>query len=194
MPSSLGSKADNQMKFLSLASIVAVLFSMTASATDYPAPQAPAVPAGTGYVEIPGAGVAIDPKHGYKVIVDGLNAAAKPTDIIPALGRASLIVNALAVAHVPAANRKIVLVFHGPSVDGLLRNDAYRKQFGVDNPNLKVIEQLAAAGVELFVCGQHMANHKLGMDLMAPGVKLSTAASIVLITYQNEGYAVLADR
>lgn len=182
------------MRSLSLASIVAMLFSAASFATEYPAPQNPAISAGTGYVEIPGAGVAIDPKHSYKVILDGLNAAASPAEVLPALNRASLIVNSLTVAHVPAVNQKVVVVFHGPSVDGLLRNDAYRKKFGVDNPNVKVIEQLTAAGVELFVCGQHMANHKLGMEMIAPGIKLSTAASIVLITYQNEGYAILADR
>ena len=182
------------MRLLAFAVTMLVCVPMCASATDYPAPQSPAVPAGTGYVEVPGAAVAMDAKHVYKVIVDGINAAPSPGGVIPALGRASLIVNALTVAHVPAANRKVVVVFHGPSVDGLLRNDAYRKQFAVDNPNTKVIEQLAASGVELFVCAQHMANHKLGMEMLAPQVKLATAASLVLIAYQNEGYAVLADR
>jgi intracellular sulfur oxidation DsrE/DsrF family protein len=182
------------MRFLSVTAAAAVFISLRAVAADYPAPLSPAVPAGTGYVDIPGAAVAIDSKHVYKVVVDGLNAAASPTAVIPALGRGSLVVNALTVAHVPVANRKVVIVFHGPSVDGLLRNEAYRKKFGVDNPNLEVIEQLIAAGAELFVCGQHMANHKMGMDAIAPGIKLATAASIVLIAYQNEGYAIVADR
>jgi len=183
------------MRFLPVAAVaVLMLVSLNARAADYPAPQAPAVPAGTGYVDIPGAAVAIDPKHVYKVVVDGLNAAATPTGVIPALGRGSLVVNALTVAHVPAANRKVVIVFHGPSVDGLLRNEAYRKKFGVDNPNLKAIEQLVAAGAELLVCGQHMANHKMGMDVIAPGIRLATAASLVLIAYQNDGYAIVADR
>jgi intracellular sulfur oxidation DsrE/DsrF family protein len=182
------------MKIRSFTCVVLALGSMIASAADYPAPKSPAVPAGTGYVEIPGAGVPINPQRSYKVIVDGLNAAASPTALLPALGRASLIVNALTVGHVPAAGRKVVLLFPGPAVDGLLRSEAYREKFGVDNPNLKVIEQLAAAGAELFVCGQHMANHKLGMDMLAPAIKLTTAASIVLITYQNDGYAVLPDK
>ena len=182
------------MRLVAFGLALAALATLQASATDYAAPRAPAVPDGTGYVDIPGAQVAIDPAHVYKVIVDGVNAAAKPTGLVPALGRASLITNALTVGRVPAANRKVVVVFHGPSVDGLLTNDAYRKQFGVDNPNLKVIAQLVAAGVDLFVCGQHMANHKLGIEMLAPGIKLSTAASIVLMAYQNDGYAVLADR
>jgi len=182
------------MRFMASLLLLAALLSTQASAADYPAPQAPAVPDGTGYVDIPGAKVAIDPARSYKVVIDGLNAAVKPASLLPALGRASLIVNALTVARVPAANRKIVVVFHGPSVDGLLRNDAYRAKFGVDSPNLKAVEQLIASGVELFACGQHMANHKLGIEALAPGVKPATAASIVLIAYQNDGYAVLADR
>lgn len=182
------------MKTLAFATFGLLLISMQASAADYPAPKSPAVPAGTGYVDVPGAAVAIDPKHSYKVIIDGINAAASPTAILPALGRASMIVNGLTLANVPAANRKVVVVFHGPSVDGLLRNEPYRKAFGADNPNLKVIEQLVAVGVELYVCAQHVANHKMGMETIAPGVKIATAASLVLITYQNEGYAVLADR
>lgn len=182
------------MKLLPVACLVLMFVSVQALATDYPAPQAPAVPAGTGYSAIPDAGVPIDVAHTYKVIIDGLNPAASPTQLLPALNRASLIVNALAVGRVPPANRKVVLIFHGPAVDGLLRNDAYRAKFGVDSPNLKVIEQLSAAGVELFVCGQHMAHHKLGMDKLAPQMKITTAASIVLIAYQNEGYAVLADK
>ena len=31
---------------------------------------------------------------------------------------------------------KAIIVFHGPSVDGLLKNDGYKTKFGVDNPNL----------------------------------------------------------
>jgi intracellular sulfur oxidation DsrE/DsrF family protein len=47
--------------------------------------------------------------------------------------------------------------------------------------------------VTLFVCGQHMANHKLGIDQLSPQIQLATAASLVLITYENEGYAMLRD-
>lgn len=185
---------ERQMRSSFFVLVLAALVSADAFATDYPAAQSPAIPHGTGYVEIPGAKVPLDPAHSYKVIIDGLSAAAQPTELLPALGRASLIVNALAVAHVPSSNRKVVVIFHGVSVDGLLKNEGYHAKFGVDNPNLKAISELRAAGVELFVCGQHMANHKLGIAALAPDIKLATAASLVLITYQNEGYAVLPDK
>jgi intracellular sulfur oxidation DsrE/DsrF family protein len=171
-----------------------LVWSATGSAADYPAAQSPAIPDGTGYVEIPGAQVAINAAHTYKTIIDGQGAASKPTELLPALNRASLLLNALAVAHVGKANQKIVIVFHGPAVDGLLKNDGYRAKFGVDNPNLKVVKEISDAGAVLFVCGQHMAGHKLGIEELTPQIKLATAASLVLITYQNDGYAVLPDK
>jgi intracellular sulfur oxidation DsrE/DsrF family protein len=170
------------------------MWSVEVSATDYPAAQSPSIPDGTGYVEIPGAKVAIDPAHAYKTIIDGESAATKPVDLLPALSRASLILNALSVAHVRKINQKVVVVFHGPAVDGLLKNDGYRKKFGVDNPNLKVLKELTDAGAVLYVCGQYLAGRKLGIEMLTPAIKLATAASLVLITYQNDGYAVLPDK
>jgi intracellular sulfur oxidation DsrE/DsrF family protein len=187
-------RGEQQMRHPLCALALVVVFSAAASATEYAAPQSPSIPDGTGYVAIPGAEVAIDPAHAYKTIIDGQSAAAAPTDLLPALGRASLVKNALAVAHVARSNQKVVIIFHGAAVDGLLRNDGYRAKFGVDNPNLKTIKELSDAGALLFVCGQHMANHKLGIEMLAPNIKLATAASLVLITYQNDGYAVLADK
>lgn len=171
-----------------------LVWSASAAAADYPAPQSPAIPDGTGYVEIPGAQVAINPAHAYKTIIDGQSAATKPTELLPALNRASLLLNALAVAHVAKANRKIVIVFHGPAVDGLLKNDGYHAKFGVDNPNLKVVREISDAGAVLYVCGQYMAGRGLGIEQLTAQVKLATAASLVLITYQNDGYAVLPDK
>jgi intracellular sulfur oxidation DsrE/DsrF family protein len=181
------------MKCSVLAVAMALLCPVAAFA-DYPAPQSPSIADGTGYVEISGAKVAIDPTHTYKTIIDGQSAAAKPNELLPALSRASLLLNALTVGHVGKDRQKVVLVFHGPAVDGLLKNDGYRKKFGSDNPNLKVIKELADAGAILFVCGQAMAGRKLGMEELTPEIKLATAASLVLITYQNDGYAVLPDK
>jgi len=182
------------MKSSQIAMTTLVLYSAVAAAADYPAAQSPSVADGTGYVEIPGAKVAIDPAHTYKTIIDGQSAAAKPTELLPALKRASLLLNALTVGHVGKARQKLVIVFHGPAVDGLLKNEGYHKQFGVDNPNLKVVKELSDAGAVLYVCGQHMAGHKLGIEELAPEIKLATAASLVLVTYQNDGYAVLPDK
>lgn len=182
------------MKYSVCAVALITLCTATALAADYPAAQAPLITDGTGYVEIPGAQVAMDPARAYKTVIDGESAAPKPSGLLPAVSRASLILNALAVGHIARANQKMVIVFHGPAVDGLLKNDGYHKKFGVDNPNLKVIRELVNSGAVLYVCGQYMAGRKLGIQELTPEISLATAASLVLITYQNDGYAMLPDK
>jgi intracellular sulfur oxidation DsrE/DsrF family protein len=59
---------------------------------------------------------------------------------------------------------------------------------------LKAIRELADSGAVLYVCGQYMAGRKLGIQQLTPEISLATAASLVLITYQNDGYAVLPDK
>jgi intracellular sulfur oxidation DsrE/DsrF family protein len=61
----------------------------------------------------------------------------------------------------------------------------------VSNPNLKVLEGLRKAGVEIFVCGQHLAFAGIDPSTMAPLVTVASDALIVLMTYENDGYALL---
>ena len=56
-----------------------VLFSLAGFAQHWPDPKAPAIPQADGYVVIPNAAVAPDPKTTYRVIFDGTKAGRKPT-------------------------------------------------------------------------------------------------------------------
>src|SRR5262245_661373 len=100
--------------------------------------------------------------------------------------------NAFEVAGVPAKNVKFVVVFHGDAMDGILDNEHYEAKFGVSNPNLPVLNQMKARGVELYVCGQNMAFAGIEPQTLSPLVQVASDALIVLITYQNKGYAELS--
>jgi len=101
-------------------------------------------------------------------------------------------INALAAAGVPLRNAKFALVFHGAAIPGILDESHYRAKFGVTNPNLKVIAGLKRAGVELFVCGQNLAFDNIDPKVLTPEVRIASDALIVLMTYQNNGYALLS--
>jgi intracellular sulfur oxidation DsrE/DsrF family protein len=101
-------------------------------------------------------------------------------------------INALAASGVPAANGKFVIVFHGDAIDGILNEAAYKARFGVSNPNLKVIAALKKAGTKLFVCGQNLAAVGIDPGTLTPDVAIASDALIVLMTYQNDGYALLS--
>ena len=99
--------------------------------------------------------------------------------------------NALAVEKVPLNHAKFVIVFHGAAMNGILDNAHYRAKYRVDNPNLRVLSDLRKAGVQLYVCGQNMAFDHVDPAAISKDVKVASDALIVLMTFQNDGYAVL---
>jgi intracellular sulfur oxidation DsrE/DsrF family protein len=65
-------------------------------------------------------------------------------------------------------------------------------RFGTNNPNLKAIAEMKKSGVEFFVCGQYLAAEKIALKSLTPDVTLAADALLVLIHYQNQGYAMLS--
>ncbi len=135
----------------------------------------------------------VQPQKGrtYKVIFDLSHPAQKPDEPMPGLEHMARTFNVFASRGVPPKNLKVVGVFHGPASYAAMSNDVYKAKFGVDNPNLKLIEELKAAGANLFLCGQSLHGLNFNEKDMLPQVKLATSAMIVLVTYQNDGYALM---
>jgi intracellular sulfur oxidation DsrE/DsrF family protein len=157
----------------------------------WPEPRAPAIPPADGYVLIPNAAVAPDPALTYRSIFDGTRTAAKPDALLPAVNAAGGVLNDLAVGQVPNSSIQMAIVFHGPAVDGLLDNAHYRAKFGVDNPNLRVLAAMKSRGVQLFVCGQHLAAERVDPTILSADVTIASDAYLVLITFQNRGHALM---
>lgn len=158
----------------------------------WPEPKAPAIPEADGYVVIPNAAVPPDKNHVYKAIFDATRSAGEPTDLLPAINNAGSELNAFSVAGIPKERAKLAVVFHGAALDGILDDTHYRAKFGVTNPNLKVLSKLKEEGVELFVCGQNLAAAKIDPKSLAPEVTVASDALIVLMQYQNSGYALIS--
>jgi len=175
--------------------VLVLFFAVTgitvSAAADWPPPVAPMIPGALGFVPIPGAAVAPDPSHVYKVIFDTTRAAAKPE--LPADGIlfAATDLSALRGQGVAPLNTRFALIFHGRAIDAILDNAHYRAKFGIDNPNLPLLSGLKKAGAEILVCGQSLAATRIDPASLSPDVTVASEAFIVLITYQNDGYAVL---
>jgi intracellular sulfur oxidation DsrE/DsrF family protein len=163
-----------------------------ASADPWPEPKSPAIPAASGYVVIPGAAVPIRADRVYRAVYDARQKADDPAQLLPAIDMAGSELNALAVEGVPLTQAKFAIVFHAGGIDGILDNAHYKAKFGRDNPNLPVIAQLRKAGVELYVCGQNLAYDHVDPAVLTPDVRVATDALIVLMTLENQGYALLS--
>lgn len=155
-------------------------------------PMASVIPEADGYVSIPHAAVPPDKKRTYRAIYDATRFPKEPSQLVVALNMAGSELNAFAAEKVPPSNVKFAIVFHGPALSGILDEAHYRAKFGVSNPNLKVLAELKKAGVEIFVCGQNLISENIDPKIISPDVTVASDALIVLMAYQNDGYALLS--
>jgi intracellular sulfur oxidation DsrE/DsrF family protein len=172
--------------------LIILLASAAAALAQWPAPKAPAIPEADGYVEIPNVAAAPTRNSIYRAVFDATRPADKPTALLPALNMAGSELNALAAVNAPVGNAKFAIVFHGPAVNGILDDKHYEAKFRTTNPNLKVIAEMKKRGVEFFVCGQYLASEKIDPKTLTPDVKLAADALLVLMEYQNKGYALMS--
>ena len=154
--------------------------------------NAPAIPEADGYTIIPGAKLPPDKNRIYRAIYDATKAAKESSQLLPALNMAGSELNALGVCKLPLSNAKFVIVFHGAAVNGILDDAHYKEKFGISNPNLKVLSELKSAGVKLFVCGQNLLAENIDPKIISADVVVASDALIVLMTYQNDGYALMS--
>ncbi len=107
------------------------------------------------------------------------------------LNHAARTVNAFAVWGVPLKNLKFALVVHGPATSVVLSAKAFKAKFGYANPNLKVIDALAKAGVVLTVCGNALADNGYTPADLNPKFKIANSAISTIVMLQNQGYALM---
>lgn len=151
----------------------------------------PVISQADGFIIIPNAKIPPDKNRIYRAIYDGTKASKDSSQIIPALNMAGSELNALAVSKIPLSHAKFVVVFHGAAINGILDNDHYKAKYGIANPNLKVLAELKRAGVQLFVCGQNLLAENIDPKTISHDVAVASDALIVLMAYQNDGYALM---
>jgi intracellular sulfur oxidation DsrE/DsrF family protein len=150
------------------------------------------IPDADGFVIIKDARMQPEKNRIYKAIYDATKFALDSSQILPALNMAGSELNALGVCHISIHHAKFVIVFHGAAINGILDNQHYKEKYGIDNPNLKVLKELRKTGVQLFVCGQNLLADHIDFKTISPDVTIASDALIVLMTYQNEGFALMS--
>jgi intracellular sulfur oxidation DsrE/DsrF family protein len=154
-------------------------------------PQNPIIKSAGTIKDIPYATVKGDPAMEYNIVIVIMTGSPKPDQVNPSLDNVARLLNLHAVAGVPAEKMHVVLSMHNESSTTLINNEAYQKRFNVDNPNLKLLEELHKAGVKITVCGQSIVKRNIDYKTLAPQVEVAVSMLTTLTTYQLKGYAVL---
>lgn len=152
----------------------------------------PAVKSSGGVFPVPEAAEVADPALVYKIVGDLMVGPEKPGDINPGLERIARLFNAYSEAGIAPEKIGVVVVVHYKGTPLILNDEAYKKQFGVANPNTALINELAEKGVEFYVCGQSLRMRGFTDTPKNPHIKVTHAALIATTTYQLKGYALLS--
>lgn len=107
------------------------------------------------------------------------------------LERVARVTNLYYAAGVPLDQLKFVVSINSDAVPAALNNAQFHKAYGVDNPNLKLIDELKKAGVEVSICDQSVAFHNLQRDWIDRRVTHTISSGTTVATLQNAGYAFL---
>lgn len=128
----------------------------------------------------------------FKAVFDVSKAPEDPSKRNPYIETIARFLNMHENAGVPMKNLKVRMAMHGQASYGLLKNKYYKEKFGVDNPNIELLEAIEAAGVEVLLCGQTAGSRNLSPERRIPLTKVALSAMTILIQSQEEGYNLIA--
>ena len=125
----------------------------------------------------------------YKIVIDLKSGAKKEGDLAFALHNSARMMNLHGIGGVK--NMEVIGVIHSDATKSILSNSAYKKRYGVENPNTELIAALTEAGMKIYVCGQSLIARGFAVEELNPNVQISISALTILTTYQLKGYALL---
>lgn len=131
-----------------------------------------------------------DPNIDYKILFEltGNNPDSTIKDINYGLAEIARVINLHIASGVPVKRIIPVIVAHAGVLHSLKNNEAFQKKYKIDNPNIKIIDDLKKLGAKFIVCGQAMAFLEVKKEELLPDIKISLTAQTVLTHYQLKGY------
>lgn len=162
---------------------------MTAFAAKW---EFPAIPYGHIH-PLPNAAVQPDKNTTYKEIFDVTAGVKNPRKPDPGLVHVARAVNVFASAGIPLNQMKFVAIVHGPATPLVLNDAAYKRKYGVKNPNTPLIEDLAKAGISVQVCGQALADFSFPHAAVNKAVQIDLSAAATIPIYESQGYGYMLE-
>lgn len=127
----------------------------------------------------------------YKIVVDLKSSNENFEKVNSGLNNVARMLNLHGVAGVPKYKLKVAVAVHYTATPIILNNAGYQKKYGVNNPNLELINELKEAGVELFVCGQSLVARKYAFEDVNPQVETALSMLTVVTEKAMSGYQLL---
>ena len=141
--------------------------------------------------EVKSIDIATDTSAEFKVIFDVSQSSEDKSVINKYIVTAARFLNMHAAEGMDKSQLKVAMTIHGGAWQDVLSNPAYREKYGVDNPNLELINQLTEAGAAIIICGQTAEYRGISKENANPNVKFALSAMTALLQYQQNGYTFI---
>ena len=175
--------------------IVSLLSMLATGAFAQEPSTGPYVNAGGAAFEVANRDVPLKEGLNYRVVFEATTYPGdKETDTNRELEVVARFMNMHGKNGVPLEDLDVAIVIHGQTLFSVMNDEAYEEMFGVKNPNLELVNDLAEAGVQIYVCGQSLGFRGLDKSVLASPVKVGLSALTMLVTLQADGYAFLPHR
>jgi intracellular sulfur oxidation DsrE/DsrF family protein len=145
----------------------------------------------SGVIPVENAALKAGPNETVKLMFDftqATSAGKQANKVNEGLEEVARILNIHVVSGVKKENIKAVIVFHAGSIMSVLSDNYYQQNYQAANPNIAMLNQLQAAGVELYICGQSLALREISASMVLPQVKVALAAKTTLTHFDALGY------
>ncbi|MEL7118491.1 MAG: DsrE family protein [Bacteroidota bacterium] len=133
----------------------------------------------------------LDTSQTLKVVFDIYNTPEDPSRVNSSIETMARFLNMHVQAGMPLSNLKVACVIHNKASKDAMDTASYKEKYGVDNPNISMMEELTAAGAEIYMCGQSMYARGYDRERLAEPVQVALSAMTVILSLQTKGYQLI---
>ncbi|MEM7217171.1 MAG: DsrE family protein [Pseudomonadota bacterium] len=133
----------------------------------------------------------LPPVSTYRAAFDVWIGPDDPATPNPRLETLARFMNYNARAGIDAADMKLAVVLHGSAGRAALQQAAYKKRFGVNNPDAELLTALTEKGLRILYCGQSAAARGYARKEMIAPVEMAVSAYTAILGLQEEGYRMM---
>ncbi len=131
-----------------------------------------------------------NPDQEFKIVAELGGDISKKEVLFESLEKIARMYNLHIYSGIYQKNLNVAVIISSGATLLILNNEEYKKRFGVDNPNLAILEEMQGAGISFFVCGQSVLKEKIGQESIFPNIRVTLSRYTFLTDYQNKGYNV----
>jgi intracellular sulfur oxidation DsrE/DsrF family protein len=145
----------------------------------------------SGVIPVENPSLKADPNKTVKLIFEftqATSAGKQATGVNEGLEELARILNLHILSGVKKEKLKAAVVFHAGAIMSVLSDNYYQQNYQKANPNLNLLNQLVAAGVDLYICGQSLVLREIPSSMVLPEVKVAVSAKTTLSHFAAEGY------